>query len=335
MGVSSRYFVRNSVVVCELTGYGQTSEIDTTLDRASWRDLGEGYAVDARTVVRAGETIDDADASTFTLLRGGWAKDESTVYKDGAPVDAPDDDPWDSASFVAFGPRYVADRRGVFCFHYGYDGYELELVEGASATSFEEIGLGFGRDRASGVLYNNGVVEAQIDGRTFELRGRWFAVDRTSVHHLCHGGKHTDAVSLVRIDADASTFVVLGEHYAADARTVFYFLNDDGDADLGELRALPDVVPSDFEPLPAIDPGYARAGDHILNHGEVERGIADARTFEPLAPGFCRDAQHVYRMTRTLREFTGAQTYSVEVFVPAVVAGADPEHFMPSASEHE
>lgn len=335
MGVSTRYFVRNAVVVCELTGYGRTSEIDTTLDLASWRDLGDGYAVDARTVVRAGEPIDDADASTFTLLRGGWAKDANTVYNDGTPVDAPDDDPWDSASFVAFGPRYVADQRGVFCFRYGYDCYELELVEGASATSFEEIGLTFGRDCVSGVLYNNGVVEPGIDARTFELRGPWFAVDQTSVHHLCYGGKHTDTVSLVRLDADASTFVIHGEHYAADARTVFYFLNDDGDADLAELRALPDVVPSDFEPLPAIDPGYARAGDRILNHGEVERAIADARTFEALAPGFCRDAQHVYRMTRTLREFTGAQTYSVEVLVPAVIAGAEPEHFTPSDSARE
>jgi DKNYY family len=314
-----RYAIRDGVVFCELELRGQTASFEVELDAASFEDLGQGYARDAGRVVKNGEPLDDADAATFVVLRGDWAKDANAVYHAGAIAEEPEDGPWDSATFTAFGARYVADRRGVFCRHYGHDCYDVDRVEDADATAFEELGLTLGRDRRAGVIYNNGVVEEGVDAASLVLHGRWFATDRANVFHLRYGGKHTDALGLAPIEADPATFRVLGEHYAADARTVFYFLNDDGDADLAEIRALPGVAPERFEVLTAIDPGYARAGDVILNHGEIETGIADPASFEVLPDGSARDRLHTYRFEEAPRTVSGSKVYVVFTRVLVVV----------------
>lgn len=312
------YTIQDGVVFCAIEAYGRAASFEVALDAATFVDLGGGYARDATRVAKNGEVLESADAASFVVLRGDWAKDATAVYVGGAEAEEPDEGPWDPPTFTAFGERYVADRRGVFCRHYGYDCYDVVAVEGADANGFEELGLGFGRDRR-GVLYANGVDVGDdgaegVDGASFALRGRWFAVDRANVFHLRYGGKHTDTVARARIDADPATFRVLGAHYAADARTVFYFLNDDGDADLAALRVLRDVAPERFELL-AFDPGYARAGDVVFNHGEVEHAIADPGSFEVLADGSARDRVQTYRFEERLRR-SDDDAYALHVRVP-------------------
>ncbi|APR87021.1 hypothetical protein A7982_12370 [Minicystis rosea] len=330
-----RYSERDGAVVYTLSGFGREVVGETALNPRTWRDLGDGYAKDAEHVLYNGDAI-EADAASFVALGHGYAKDATAVFSQGAPATEPDDGPWDAPSFVVFGPRYVADRRGVFCIRYGYDCYEAVAVEGADPSDFEEVGLSFGRAPRAGVVYDNGVVEERLDASSIALRGRFFVVDRNAVHHLRYGGKHTDDVELHRIDADPRSFTLLGEHYAADARSVFHFLNDDGDADVATIQRLPDVSPAGFEALEAFD-GYARAGRVILNHGVVERAIVDPATFEAivpsrrrgleaLAPGWARDRLHVYRMRPELREMEG---FKLEVLSPELVPGADPATFQP------
>ncbi|MCP3100218.1 DKNYY domain-containing protein [Myxococcus sp. K15C18031901] len=315
----SRYTERDGAVVCTLSGFGAEVVVETTLDSKTWSELGDGYAKDATRVLYDGEDI-DADAASFVVLRHGYAKDAATVFSRGTPEET---DAWDAPSFVAFGRRYVADRRGVFCIRYTYDCYEAVEVSGADPRDFEEIGLALGRAPRAGVVYNNGVVEARLEASSIELRGRCFVVDRNGVYHLHSGGKHTDTNTLSRIDADPRSFTVLGEYYAADAGNVFYFLDDDGDADVATLRRIVGVSPVGFEVIGALD-GYARAGQLILNHGVVETEIVDPASFEALAPGWARDRLHVYEMRPQLRAMAGFQ---YEVLSARIVPGADPTTF--------
>ncbi|WP_338863256.1 hypothetical protein [Myxococcus stipitatus] len=326
----SRYTERDGVVVCTISGFGGEVVVETALDPKTWSDLGDGYAKDAARVLYNGDDI-EADAASFVSLRYGYAKDAETVFSQGAPEET---DSWDAPSFVAFGRNYVADHRGVFCIRYTYDCYEAVEVPGADPRDFEELGLGFGRAPRAGVVYNNGVVEEGLDASSIELRGRWFVVDRNGVYHLGCGGKHTDTVTLSRFDADPRSFTVLGEHYAVDAENVFYFLNDDGDADIATLRRIVDVAPAEFEVLEVFD-GYARAGQLILNHGVVESAIVDPASFEAilpsrrrrleaLAPGWARDRLHVYEMRPQLRAMGD---FHCEVLSAQIVPGADPATF--------
>lgn len=328
--IVSRYTECDGAVVCTLSGFGEEVVIETTLDPKTWSELGDGYAKDATRVLYNGEDI-EADATSFVILGHGYAKDAATVFSQGAPAET---DSWDAPSFVAFGRCYVADRRGVFCIRYTYDCCEAVEVSGADPHDFEEIGLAFGRAPRAGVIYNNGVVEQRLDASSIELRGRWFVVDRNGVYHLHYGGKHTDTITLSRIDADPRSFTVLGEYYAADAENVFYFLNDDGDADVATLRRIVGVAPAGFEVLEAFD-GYARAGQLILNHGVVENTIVEPASFEAivpsrrrrleaLAPGWARDRLHVYEMRPQLRAMADFQ---YEVLSAQIVPGADPATF--------
>lgn len=319
MALRSHYRARDGVILCTLSGYGHDTEFATELDITSWIDLGDGYARDATVVVAHGEPIEGADAASFVRLPGGWAKDARVVYHGGAVAEAPDDGPWHAPSFRAFGARYVADRRGVFCRRYGYDCYETAPVDDVDPAHFEEIGLTFGRDGARGALLNNGRHDPTLDAGTFTLRSHCFATDKNSVYYLCYGGKHSDELTLRRFAADPASFVVLGAHYAADDDSVFYYLHDDGDANLAELRKLHDVAPATFELLTSVDPGYARADALVFNHGQIEHTIVDPSSFAADAPGYCRDSVHLYRMVPALREVDGAQRYSIEVLVPEIV----------------
>lgn len=322
-----RYYAeREGAVICVIRGYGNELIVETGLDPSTWRDLGDGYAQDPERVVYDGDPI-DAAADSFVALGYGYAKDASTVLSRGKPALEPAEGPWDATSFRAFGARYVADRRGVFCIRYGYDSHEVVAVGDADPSDFEELGLVFARAPRAGVIYRDDAIDAQLDASTFQLRGRWFAVDRHAVYHLQHGGTHTDEVTLHRIDADPRSFAVLGAHYAADAERVFYQLHDEGDANVAIVRRLDGVSPAGFEILDGLD-GYARAGSNILNHGVEESGIADPEHFEALVPNrWARDRLRIYAMQPRMLEMDGVQ---LEVLSPEPVDGADPAVGVPA-----
>src|SRR5688572_7089426 len=117
MKVDCHYSTRDGIVFYTLTATGIPGhdappvEEKLDLDASTFVDLGSGYAKDATQVVYFGEIIEGADAPSFTVLAGGYAKDAHEVYSDGSASDDPDGS-FDAASFVAFGARYVADRRG-------------------------------------------------------------------------------------------------------------------------------------------------------------------------------------------------------------------------------
>lgn len=324
MAIAVRYEVREGAVWCVLEGLGNATAFETALSVAAFRDLGGGYATDGEEVVYQGERIEDAHAPSLVVLVGGYAKDRECVYHDGGMTEAPDLGPWDPPTFVAFDAHYVADARGVFCRRYGYDCYEVVPVEGASADDFEALGLGFARAPIAKKVWLRGEVEPRLDASTLALEGEFFVRDRSRVYHLAYGGKHTDEIGLREVSARPETFRVLGPHYASDAHTVFYFLNDTGDADLADLVALPDVVPAELVLLPDVGPGFAHDARRVFNHGEVEPAVVDPATFRSLGSGFARDRAHAYRMVPELRE-VARHGYHLEVDRPVLLEGVDPD----------
>ena len=323
--VRARYESRPDAVVCVIGGFGRVESFETGLDPATFRDLGSGYARDDARVVYFGDRI-EAEAASFVVLAGGFAKDRATVFLNGEAAETPDDGDWDAGSFVAFDASYVADRRGVFCRRYGYDCYEIVPTPGARADDFEALGLAFARAPRAGLVWLRGEPEPRLDAASVAIIGDFFVRDRSAVYHLAYGGKHTDETGLLRIDARPETFRVLGEHYAADERTAFYYLNDPGDADIADLTALPGVAPAELEVLADVDPGLARAGDALFIHGERAEGVSDVRTFRRLGPGYARDDGRVYQLVAEMREVARAG-YSLSVVRPELVLGASPDTF--------
>ena len=84
-----RYSERAGTVVCTLSGLEDEVVVETSLSLDSWRDLGDGYALDAERVLYNGDVL-EADAATFVRLRHGYAKDATTVFSQGVPAIEPD-----------------------------------------------------------------------------------------------------------------------------------------------------------------------------------------------------------------------------------------------------
>lgn len=193
------YEVRGSKVY-----YGRTELRDA--DYRTFMDLGQGYAKDRDNVWWNGTLLPYVDAASFRL-----------TTQNGRPGHSPGMGPDAGQGMVpGHGPgpghpgpdayphppmKYEIIGRSVF-----YNGVR---VKGARASSFKDLGWGYGMDTFD--VYYSG---EEIDASTmhFKVLSDGYAMDAFDVYYC---GKEVEGAS-------TSSFKVLGNGYAEDAFDTFY-----------------------------------------------------------------------------------------------------------------
>lgn len=113
---------------------------DTRRDRREYRHHRPRYYVGNDDVYFDGRVIEGASASSFSILRDGYAKDTWTVYYCGVKIDGAS-----ANSFKVLGYGYAKDTWNVY-----FDG---KKVDGASADSFKCGRNGYAHDNWNTYYY--------------------------------------------------------------------------------------------------------------------------------------------------------------------------------------
>lgn len=122
---------------------------------------------------------------------------------------------WAMASFAQ---RYETDHGRIY--------FGEELVAGADARSFQDLGFGYAKDAHN--VYMNGRVLENVDPSTFRLKPRGnrrhHGQDREEpeAHRSYYKTKFNVYYGEKKLDAMASSFVELGGGYAKDSFNVYY-----------------------------------------------------------------------------------------------------------------
>lgn len=91
-----------------------------------------GYYKTSHDVLFNGKKIEGASASSFEVLRGGYARDAFSIYFQGRKIDA------SSSSFRYLGDGYAADAFDVYYFG--------QKIQGVMRSSFKILGGGYAED---------------------------------------------------------------------------------------------------------------------------------------------------------------------------------------------
>ena len=113
--------------------------------------------------------------------------------------------------------------------------------------------------------------------------------------------------------ADARSFTVLSEHYAKDARTVYYAdTHRDGQEYflIKHTRVRP-IEGADAASFAYLDRGYARDGRNAYFEGK-RFPVADAATFVPLGRGHARDRVRGYYQQQPIAGSDGASFVALD-----------------------
>lgn len=196
----SRYEVRNNTVRYE-------DRVIANADAASFQILGNGYAKDRNNVYLDGQVLRYVDPYTFRLIGGGNGNATAGEVVGGRGHDT--EGYYDNRNHNndhngrrPFNPRYVISSFDVY-----FDGRK---VDGAFASSFKDMGNGYGKDSFS--VYYYGEKLPGSNSNTFKILEDGYAKDSFTVYFY---GEKTKG--------SASTFKVLGDGYAKDAFDVFYY----------------------------------------------------------------------------------------------------------------
>lgn len=100
---------------------------------SSFSILRDGYAKDNWNVYYCGIKINDASSNSFKVLGYGYSKDDWNVYYNGLKIDGAS-----SNSFTVLSDWYAKDNWNVY-----YDGVK---IQGASQNSFKVLRDGYARD---------------------------------------------------------------------------------------------------------------------------------------------------------------------------------------------
>lgn len=178
------------------------------------------YAIRGNEAVYEGKVIREADVRTFQILGQGYAKDQYNVYLDGQVLRYVDPSTFrlKERSFNHQNQPYGGpiNHRGDYSHHPSYhkDNFDVyfngEKVKGASASSFKDLGDGYGCDNFSAYYFGKKIQGSS--GSSFTLIGHGYSKDAFNVYF---DGKKLKDVSGQR-------FELLGYGYSKDAFNVFY-----------------------------------------------------------------------------------------------------------------
>lgn len=195
-----------------------------------------------------------------------------------------------SVSFSLHAQRYGS-------YKVDFDGdvyYENVFVIGADASTFVDLGYGYGKDRCH--VYRFGEVLEYVDPSSFEVSSE-FAADHSYVHlhpeydgNCCGGYYKTNFEVFFRgreiSDAHVSSFEVLGDGYAKDSFNVYW-----------NGRVMDDAHAMSFE---FLGWGYAKDPFRVFWRGEIVDG-ARPSSFKVSRDGYAEDAFNTYFHGRKVR----------------------------------
>lgn len=215
--------------------------LSLTVGAQSYQSL---YNVKGNKVTYKGKTIKEADIRTFSILGNGYAKDVNNVYLDGGILRYAD-----PATFTLKGqngqgagngatmgqghghntgngagndyfPHDNAYNNGDGYGHgqqapsYHMSSFEVffagKKVQGATASSFKDLGHGYGKDAFSAYYY--GVKIPQSTGSSFEVLEGGYSKD---AFHVYFEGESVE-------NSSGNSFKYLGSGYGKDAFHVYF-----------------------------------------------------------------------------------------------------------------
>ena len=213
---------RDSYVIRYGRVYFENNELHGA-DARSFRDLGYGYGKDRYHVYMYGRVLPYVDPSSFRV-----SKRYEPVYIPGNPHTGPGNGNRPGNGGPGYGDRPGNGGPGIGGPGYGdrpgsgrpdESGYRVTThdvlyngrkVSGASASSFRDLGYGYGKDSFSVFYCGKELRDAMAS--TFKVLGWGYAKDSFNVYY---GSK-------VLKDAMPSTFRVLDNGYAEDAFNTWY-----------------------------------------------------------------------------------------------------------------
>ncbi|MFT3792573.1 MAG: DKNYY domain-containing protein [Rudaea sp.] len=175
------------VFVTANEGQGTVKTLVQGADIASFRDLGNYYAVDKNRAYRGSGAISGAHAASFVVIAPDYAKDDAQVYYSHKPIAHAD-----PASFVVIDPNYARDRNDVYM--------QGEPMHVCDASSFHRVADELdSRNWAidNQCAYVRGVRLPGAHPRSFRVLGYEYAKDDVQAYSSTFG--------VIR-DADAATF---------------------------------------------------------------------------------------------------------------------------------
>lgn len=181
--------------------------------------------------------------------------------------------------------------------------YGNVFVRGADASTFVDLGYGYGKDRYH--VYRFGEVLEYVDPSSFRVSSE-FASDEAYGHmrpgyggDCCHdgygqydnGGYYKTSFDVFFrgreiSDAHVSSFEVLGDGYAKDSFNVYW-----------NGRVMDDAHAMSFE---SLGWGYAKDPFHVFWRGEILDGAMPS-SFKVSRDGYAKDAFNTYFHGRKVR----------------------------------
>ena len=153
--------------------------------------------------------------------------------------------------------------------------YGRALLDGADASSFEQLPPSYGRD-ASHVFWGVNTIDLPLDLSAFRVLGPNHATDGRFI--LCG--------NIAIEEADRDSFRVLSERIAVDGQRVYFDGTPIAGADAATFEVLSDE--------------YSRDRRHVFSYGEPLSGPI-AASFEIISDEWTRDARHVFHRNEVVK----------------------------------
>ena len=124
-------------------------------DPATFKDIGDGYAIDNMHVYYLGFAINGADPATISVIKKwGWSRDSKHIFAGHKPIQA-----CDLETFKFFTDDWQGDSKCVYRFG--------KVLQSADPNSFEAINFWYGKDNEH-VFFDSQLIES-ADANTFHL----------------------------------------------------------------------------------------------------------------------------------------------------------------------
>lgn len=124
-------------------------------DASTFKDIGDGYAIDNMHVYYLGSAINGADPATISVIKKwGWSRDSTHIFAGHQPIQA-----CDHKTFKFFTDDWQGDSKCV---------YRLgRVLQSADTNSFKAINFWYGKDNEH-VFFDSTLIEG-ADAKTFHL----------------------------------------------------------------------------------------------------------------------------------------------------------------------
>lgn len=239
--------------------------------------------------------VNGADAGTFEIILGGYAKDKNWVYLGRDKIsDRPN-------SFkILDGFYYAKDEANVY-----YEG-NLLVADPKTFKVDEQYPDLYGRDQDH-IWREDDLIEG-ADLASFKIIDGFYSKDKNFVYHSDQKIRSTkEKLSEVlpydeqtsqneMISADPATFKVLGPAYSADKNYIYYGSSLLRNAD---RRGFEDLTKDEGGSGIYVVGAYGKDGRKVFR-GDYMLTNADSKTFEVLSSSYQRDKNNLYHYGRAV-----------------------------------